>query len=53
MPPTIVLGQDPEYNLILKVSTGSRLWLPIPGTTFEKQIRKPGSDGRRRLRGLI
>lgn len=47
MPPTIVRGQDPEYNSILKISNRSRLWSPIPGTNFEMQIRKSVSDGKK------
>ena len=40
MPLTIRLGEDLEYNLILKISTGTRSWSPIPGISFEIQIGK-------------
>lgn len=53
MPPTIRLGKDLEYNLLLKISTGTRSWSPIPGTIFEIQIGKSGHDRRRRPRGLF
>ena len=53
MPPTIRLGEDLEYNLMLKISTGARSRSPSPGAIFEIQIGKSGRDRRRRPRGLF
>lgn len=49
-----MLSQDPEYNLVLKISTSSRSQSPTLGTTCEIQLENlvvmGGGDW---LKGLI